>query len=328
MSMTSQPELAMLWERTDPDTALADRFGFTDPGQATAWLADLLAGRWGIRLLDCERLVISAGNVLAWLTTDAGCLVAKCSVVTSVHARLAEVARLLAWLGDRGLPVSAPIPALDGSYQLEADGKSIGLQRELSGVPLDVGDKRQVTTAGATLGELHLALAGYPVADPFSARSPRPHSLSRRVAGWLESEAGRRGIPGAEQLRERLRGLESGSEPSVQLVHNDFRSANVLWYDDGISAVIDFDETGIDCCVADLVNASVLLGTKYHNWAPIPPDTQATFLAGYQSVRRLSELEAAWLDTLLLWRTLCAVPPGEDPAGWARSAEQLARGRQ
>jgi homoserine kinase type II len=260
MSMTSQPELAMLWERTDPDTALADRFGFADPGQATAWLAGLLAGRWGIRLLDCERLVISAGNVLAWLTTDSGRLVAKCSVVTSVHARLAEVARLLAWLSDRGLPVSAPIPALDGSHQVEADGKSIGLQRELSGVPLDVDDRPQVTAAGATLGELHLALAGYPVADPLSARSSGRDSLAQRVGGWLESEGGRRGIPGTEQLRERLRALESGSEPPAQLVHNDFRSANVLWFDDRISAVLDFDETGVDCCVADLANAAVLLG--------------------------------------------------------------------
>lgn len=323
--MNGQPELAMLWERTDPHAALADRFGFADPRRATAWLGDVLASTWGIRLLACERLVISAGNVLAWLATDAGRMVAKCSVMAGFHARLAQVAGLLAWLGDRGLPVSAPIAALDGGHQVEIDGRSIGLQREMSGVLLDVSEPAQVRTAGATLAELHLALAGYPAADRFPAT--RPEHPGHRVAAWLRSEAGRRGTPATERLRERLRFLGAGDELAVQLVHNDFRSANVLWHDGRVSAVIDFDETGADHCVADLANATVLLGTQYHNWGPVSPETQATFLAGYQSVRPLSPEELAWLVLLVLWRTLGFVPPGdEDPAGWARAAAQLADG--
>jgi homoserine kinase type II len=312
----------MLWERTDPSAALADRFGFADRREATVWLADLLAGQWGIRLVSCERILISAGNVLAWLTTDSGRMVAKCSVVTERHPRLAKVAGLLAWLGERGLPVSAPVPALDGSHQVVIGGRSIGLQREMPGAPLDVEQPMQVRTAGATLAELHLALSRYPAAGRFSPLGDE--SLSQRVTGWLESEAGSRGISGTERLRERVRSLGSGEELPAQLVHNDFRSANVLWYDDGISAVIDFDEAGVDHCVADLANATVLLGTRYHNWGPVSPETQAVFLAGYRSVRPLSSSEEAWLEPLVLLRTLGQVPRGPDPAGWAKAAEHLA----
>ncbi|GAA3519239.1 phosphotransferase [Nocardioides daeguensis] len=79
------------------------------------------------------------------------------------------MARLTPWLDDRGLPVSAPVPATDGRLQVEVDGVSMGLQHEIRGELLDTADQRQVRAAGAVLAELHDALAAYPDNDRVAA---------------------------------------------------------------------------------------------------------------------------------------------------------------
>lgn len=77
----------MLWEAHDPPGVLKERFGFGDAVAAGHWVAATVHEHWGIRVDSCERIVISAGNALAWVTTPSGRLLAKWSVVPSVsHA--------------------------------------------------------------------------------------------------------------------------------------------------------------------------------------------------------------------------------------------------
>jgi len=52
----------------------------------------------------------------------------------------------------------------------------------------------------------------------------------------------------------------------------------------------------------------------------VPVAVHAQFRAGYESVRRLGPVEAAWWDIVVLWQTLTFVPAGSDPTGWAASA--------
>src|SRR5690625_6620404 len=61
--------LSMLWETHDPGLALADRFGFRDRAHVRAWLADTLAEVWGLDIGECDRLVISDHNAIAWATS-------------------------------------------------------------------------------------------------------------------------------------------------------------------------------------------------------------------------------------------------------------------
>ncbi len=49
-------------------------------------------------------------------------------------------------------------------------------------------------------------------------------------------------------------------------------------------------------------------------------EVRARFLFGYQSVRRLTPIEAGWWDILVLWPGLAMVPLGDDPTGWGASA--------
>ncbi|GAA5018383.1 phosphotransferase enzyme family protein [Actinopolymorpha pittospori] len=335
ISRTQPPAVAMLWETHEPRDALLSRFGFDGADAAARWLAGVLAAEWGVTMRSCERVVISAGNALAWITTDAGPLIAKWSAVSKLHPRLTEVAALTAWLDDRGLPVSAPIASSRGVLQVEVDGVSMGLQTVVDGVHLDVDDRDQVHEAGVVLARLHLALADYPDGDRVAAQpKQRPATsaepLVQRIVRWLDSMPLERRSRAAESLRESLAALGSKGTASlaVQLVHNDFRSANVLCNGGRITAVLDFEEVGLDHPVADLAGAAVLLGTRFRGWGPVSARTREVFVSGYRSVRALSEPEEAWLSALMLWRTLGHVPVGDDPAGWAGSADEQAFGHE
>ena len=364
------PALEMLWEAYDPGRALDLRFGFRDGQAAGRWVTDTVDGLWGIRVESCERIVMSSGNALAWITTPSGRMLAKWSVVPDRFPRLAEVARLISWLDARGLPVSAPVPTRDGRLQAEVDGVSIGLQRVVEGDLLDTTDAGQVRAAGALLARLQEALAAYPDAARLVADSPAPDagspapdagspasdagspasdagslaphaetfpSLVERVTGWLDSDTSH--LPAASReraaSRDALRELVTAAPPDRlpgQLVHFDFRSANILVAGGEITALLDFEEARHEHPLVDLARSAVLLGTRFHDWGPVPHKVHAEFLAGYQSVRPLTPAETAWWDVLLLWQAMVwqamsTTPSGDDPTGWGASVDEILAGR-
>lgn len=163
------------------------------------------------------------------------------------------------------------------------------------------------------------ALAGYPEAGDLAGTS---EPLPRRILGWLDTGAGH--LPAAlrAELRELVTSAPAGELPR-QLLHFDFRSANLLCVAGEITAVLDFEEAGHDHRIVELARAATLLGTRYHDWAPVPAAVRSGFLAGYQAVRPLAPAEAGWWDTVLLWQAMAMVPPGGDPAGWGAAARGL-----
>jgi len=199
---------------------------------------------------------------------------------------------------------------------------SMNLQREIVGDLLDTTDPQQVRVAGGMLARLQDALAGYPRADrlPPIAVSSKP--LGARITGWLDSSAAHLPTAARDTLRGWLAGAPSDGT-ARQLVHFDFRSANVLWANGEIAAIIDFEEAQPEYRLVELARAAVLLGTRYHDWAPTPADVRAAFLAGYESVRSLTPAESAWWDIVLLWQALAMVPSGDDPTGWGAAASAL-----
>lgn len=238
----------MLWESIDPAIALSDRFGFDDAGHAALFLTEALRSDWGRPMQRCDRLVISASNLLAWLTVEGENVVAKCSVDRARFAQLTQADALVAWLDSQRIPVASPIAASDGRLRIERDRFSIGLYPFIAGDLLDVADAGQVEAAGRALATLHEALAAYP-----------------------------------------LRFGDDQCQPNQQLVHGDFRSANVLQVDGTISAILDFDEVSCGSRIADLAKAAVLLGTRYHDWGPTSPQTQEAFMKAYSSVAPLTD---------------------------------------
>jgi len=160
--VTTAPLLSMLWESADAADALTKRFGFADAVSGVGWMGDALWDTWAIAVDDCDRIVMSAGNLLAWITTDGSRLIAKWSVSPRLFRRLADTATLTMWLHASGIPVAAPIPAKDGRLRVELDNVSLGVYPVIDGDLLDVGDPAQVIEAGQMLATLHEALAAYP----------------------------------------------------------------------------------------------------------------------------------------------------------------------
>lgn len=149
--------------------------------------------------------------------------------------------------------------------------------------------------------------------------TPPSNSLAEKINGWLDSCPDH--VPAAAQ--DALRRLVADADPDplpTQLVHGDYRSANILVAGPGIAAVIDFEEARFDHRIDELARSAVMLGTRFRDWGPVSPEVRTAFLDGYQSERRMTAVEATWWDALVLWYSLVLTPAGEDPTGWGQAA--------
>lgn len=315
--------LEMLWERADPSQVLRSRFGFADVDAAEDWVVRTLDRWWNVHVVVAERIVMSDRNALAWVTTEGGPMLLKWSIAPERFERLAFAADLTTWLAECGLPVSAPVPALDGRVQVEEDGVSMGLQHVIGGTLLDVRDPAQVRTAGVTLARIHDALRDSPDrARAAGVRLP-PTPLAQQIAGWLDGAPAHVPDRARVALRRLLAAAPSDDLP-VQIVHGDYRAANVLCADSEVVAVIDFEDLRLDHRIVELARSAVLLGTLFHDWGPVPESVHRQLLDGYRSVSALTEDELAWWDALVLWNAMLFMPPGDDPTGWGAAAGALA----
>jgi homoserine kinase type II len=82
-----------------------------------------------------------------------------------------------------------------------------------------------------------------------------------------------------------------------QLVHNDFRSANLLHDGTSITAVLDFEDVTYRSRVSDLAKATVLLGTRFHNWGPTTRLVREAFVEAYCDQAPLTNAEQNQLQS-------------------------------
>lgn len=318
------PGLSMLWESADAERALRERFGLDGLDGAAQWLTEVLAEHWGLVVRDLPRLTLSDHNAIAWATTDRGPLIVKLSRAPDRFAQIAATTRLLTDLAARGIPVAAPLPSGDGEVRLEVDGPSgplsVAVLPEVDGDWLEVADLPAVHAAGACLATLHGALEDVDT-DDLPHDTPRP--LTGRITAWLTDHDPGRAPAASARLTELLAELPA-PEDSPQLIHGDFRAANLLVQGGRIAAVLDFDEVRVDHRMADLAQASTYLATLFRNWGPLPAPARTALRAGYESVRPLSPLESRWLEAQTLWMGIAAIPPGDD-GRWAAAVDRLRR---
>lgn len=307
----------MLWESTESGAALRERFGFTSFDAAAAWVSVALGSSWGIQVRCCTRLVISDRNAILWAGTDCGDVVVKWSMDEGLFNHLDLSSRLMLDLTGSGVPVPSPVLTTGGDVRAILDGPSgrlsVTVVPEVDGVWLDIQDGVAVHAAGACLARLHQGLAAVD-GQAWPPASPQP--LLARIQMWLDERD--RGFAAEASLR--LRDLLSRSpalEEATQLVHNDFRAANILTHRSKIVGVLDFDDVLLDHRVSDLAKASTYLGTRFTSWSPTPIIAQQQLRAGYELVQPLSPAEVAWLEILTLWHGIAAIPDEDDTAGWA-----------
>lgn len=314
--------LSMLWEWTEPQSALQERFGLGSFEEAVGWLAKGLARAWAIDVEACDRIIISGDNAIAWVRTNQGALVAKWSRAQDEFVRFTAIADLLQGLHQQGVRVAPPLMSVDAQRRVIINSGSMPLsmtvQPQIDGDLLDTTDETAVRQAGACLASLHGALGMHGDSRLIEAEPSRYLDLRQRIERWLELEDAGRAPTASARLRAQVASLpQIDTEP--QLIHNDYRASNILTSGSEILAVIDFDEVAWDYCISDLANAFVKLGTYFRKWQPTPASVRDTFLEGYESVRSLTLLEHQWLPVLALWGGIRVIPAGHDPAGWANA---------
>lgn len=316
----------MLWETADAEHALRERFGFDGLDGAARWLGAVLAEHWGLAVQNVPRLTLSDRSAIAWVRTDLGRLIVKLSCAQERFGRLAATTRLLADLGLPGVPVAAPLPDRGGRVRVETDGPSIPLSLavlpEVDGAWLDVDDLGAVHAAGACLAAVHGALGD---ADTAALSPVAPSPLPGRVSTWLSARDPGRAPTASAHLAGLVAELPAPSD-APQLVHGDFRAANILVENGRVAAVLDFDEVRLDHRIADLAQASTYLATLFRDWGPTLAPARSALRAGYESVRPLDELESRWLDALTLWMGIAAITP-QDDGRWAASVARLLHGQ-
>jgi len=248
----------MLWEEEDSAEALASRFGFAKSRSVVEWMRNVMWQAWEIAIDDCDRLIISDGNLLAWISSNNTRLIMKWSVVSKRFQRLADTTSLIMWLHDHSIPVAAPIPARDGQLRVQRDDVSIGVFPVVEGDLLDIDDPIQVAAAGKMLAILHETMAAY----PFDIDGDHPSD-------------------------------------DKQLIHNDFRSANILQSGSRITAILDFEDAAYKTRISDLARATVMLGTRYRNWQPTDQGVRETFISAYHDQSPLTRGETNNLRQLI-----------------------------
>jgi len=235
------PAVEMLWESVDAGEALTKRFGFRDGASTASWVVDVVKRYWQLDVARCDRLVISGRNVTAWVDAGDRPLIVKWSSRPKRFSRLEDAARLVAWLDAEAVPVAAPIAASDGRLLVELGNDARGKLRSRMPLP---GNRLLVGVLPMVEGDL----------------------LSVDDAGHVD-EAGRMLAMLHQALADYPGQVGGGGRGGrKQLVHNDFRSANVLHDGTRISAVLDFEEVTYETRAADIAKAAVLLATRYRNW--------------------------------------------------------------
>lgn len=319
--------LAMLWEDSEPQEALRSRFGLDDHDEALRWLGATLTRVWGVRVEACDRLLLSAANALAWVSTDAGAFVVKVAAHAQDFTRLDAIAALVQQLERDGLPVAAPLPTLTGAARavLETDRPlSLAMLPRIDGDLLDVDDRTAVRATGELIGRLHVALADVDPAGFGSGRLDWGDDLRTRLTAWPE-RVPPEVAPRARTVLADLVGVLPCLDGSRQLVHGDVRGANVLVRDQRVAALLDFDELGTGHPVIELASAAAMLATEFRRWPPAPLAAQEALIAGYERVCPLTDAERAWCTAARIAIGLSQVRPG-DPEGWAPVVDTIAEG--
>lgn len=180
----------MLWESTQPRSALKERFGLDSFDEAGSWLTKVLAEAWAIDVQVCDRIIISGDNAIAWVRTNRGALVAKWSRARDQFVKFAATADLIQALHKQGVPVAPPLASVDGQHRVIIGSFSITVQPHIDGELLDTTADTAVRRAGACLARLHGALATQRDSrlTEMGRHTGGSLDLRRRIETWLQHE--------------------------------------------------------------------------------------------------------------------------------------------
>lgn len=206
---------------------------------------------------------------------------------------------LINWLIDHNQPVSPLLYTTEKIPWAEYQGAFYVLYPYHKGTPgnqLDNYSEDVLLAAGRALGNLHQDLANYTATEEFPS-----FDLFQEVAtfAWptVQAYLGR-------GFRNRLQDIEQGISHNLinpydslsrQLIHRDFHPGNLIYQDEKVVGIIDFDRIRIGIRIFDLCYlATAILSQKFEDpqGREIWPDMVQSLIRGYTSIQTLSNTEA------------------------------------
>jgi homoserine kinase type II len=275
------------------------------------------------------------------LTTKGGQYVLKrrhtsLSQPTLVQAQHALVGHLC----DLGFPAPAFVRTHDGNTFLEHGGDVYELQEFVPGVPFSAAQPSHLTEAARTLGTYHNAVRGFDhevlhrSAERYGAAA-LSGIVRRLLQSWQPSmQPELRTL--TEQLEEHIQHIALRDRRLGQLselvIHGDFHGANLLFQENRIVGVVDYDLAHWCTRAMEVAEAIIAFCTDpatmlEHIVYPGALDLEVVsrFVTAYLAVAPLSELEIRALPDMIRTIWLCASldPPLEPPLSRSSAPKAL-----
>jgi homoserine kinase type II len=213
------------------------------------------------------------------------------------EADVAWEAGLIAELAARGVVTPPPVPAHDGRpyAALPGTNKWVSVFPWRGGRHLAPGEVTQASAGefGAALAQLHLAGLALPETWRRTSIYDHDHLVARHASFAADPDpALARAIAVlADELAAAAAAADIRARATHGVIHGDLFRDNVLWQDDRLVAILDFEQASGGSLAYDLA-------VSINDWCwdgAARLDVAAALVAGYQGVRRLPDDDLAAL---------------------------------
>lgn len=281
-------------------------------------LARQVEDHWGIRVLGLQKLPSGHTNTTYRVHTDAGHRILRVSWLGKPRSQLRREAMVLTHLREAGgaLPASIPTPAINPaacaslsvslplSVTQTVDGRWLQLFEHIPGQPGSGQLSAAMTHAAVrVLAALHQAMESLPVraTSPVAWLLRRYRSVCCRGA----RSHGLALVPAAQQryyndviahIGVCLQGAPSWLPGPVHWLHGDYHAGNLLFRDDTLAGIVDFDEVGIGAHRLEIAFALFALArdVTIESCLTIDPDRWDAGLRAYAQMR--PETDVLWFE--------------------------------
>ncbi len=195
---------------------------------------------------------------------------------------------LLDHLSAKGCPVPRTIHDKAGAEFRMVDGKAVALIEFLPGVSPTRPTPAQTRAVGATLAQIHLASADFPLT--------RPNTMGFADNLAVLERCGEEGLGSIHQQLPAMlppardaAALDLSALPKAQ-VHADLFPDNVLMLDDQVTGLIDFYFACTDCMALDIAvtHAAWCFDSESGHYLS---NCGTEFLNAYENIRKITQVE-------------------------------------
>jgi homoserine kinase type II len=228
-------------------------------------------------------------STILFVETDGAEFVVK---VVDNGSAVAGTIELLNTLAQTCIPVPAPVPAIDGQSVWMLGASTAVLYKRSPGSTIRSGNLRLLAEAGRVLGRIH------------QLDLPETLHATRSDGGKAEIMPSQFGLP-ADFVIEK---------DGVCFLHGDYRGQNVLFEDEKVTCVLDWEDACFGPRLFDLAYSVIFFQAVLKDVVPSLAEMKA-FLAGYEDIYPLSASDwtrvPAYLSAALsrgvgLWQTVLA----------------------